>query len=162
MVDIKEIKRINQRLAEMEKKGLENTYDYQRMVSSIPPDYETRSRDGHIRLSRSKETLQNMDKKELEWINEKVVGIKGLQEKTGKKGQELYTELQNYTNVKDFMDNTSNLAKLYNLARQGITEAETAVTMLKNGLNNYTYDEVLPLFNAIKNDTYTEDFEVEW
>ena len=151
------IKRINERLAVYERRGLEESAKYKQLVNKIElyglPT--TQSRKGKLRLSRKKEDLQNINAEDLQEID-KLGGlkeeIKQVKARLVNQGndprdfikEDLYKEISNYGHLKTWSD--ENLTDVYKDVLAGFNSAIELKNMYKKGLRTYDYDSI---FNAV-------------
>ena len=151
------IKRINERLAVYERRGLEESAKYKQLVNKIQL-YDlpvTQSRKGKLRLSRKKEDLQNINTEDLKEIDnlgglkEELKQVKARLVNQGNDPRDfttgdLYKEITNYGYLKTWSD--ENLTDVYKDALAGFNSAVELKNMYKKGLRTYDYDNI---FSAI-------------
>ena len=151
------IKRINERLAVYERRGLEESAKYKQIVNKIQL-YDlpvTQSRKGKLRLSRKKEDLQNINTEDLQEIDnlgglkEEIKQVKARLVSQGNDPrdfikEDLYKEISNYGHLKTWSD--ENLTDVYKDALAGFNSAVELKNMYSKGLRTYDYDSI---FSAI-------------
>lgn len=151
------IKRINERLAVFERRGLEESAKYKQIVNKIQL-YDlpvTQSRKGKLRISRKKEDLQNIntdDLKEIDNLGGLKEELKQVKVRLANQGNDprdfttgdLYKEITNYGNLKTWSD--ENLTDVYKDTLAGFNSAIELKNMYKKGLRTYDYDTI---FNEI-------------
>ena len=151
------IKRINERLAVYERRGLEESAKYKQIVNKIElyglPT--TQSRKGKIRISRKKEDLQNINTEDLQEID-KLGGLKEelkqVKARLVNQGndprdfikEDLYKEITNFGHLKTWSE--ENLTDVYKDAIAGFNSAIELKNMYTKGLRTYDYDSI---FSAI-------------
>lgn len=155
MDKLKVIKRINQRLAIYEKAGLTESYNYQNIISTIR-SLElpvTKSKSGHLRISRGKLSMENMNEVDLAKVDrkpslaqERQKARKKLKNDLGRKPtkQEEDEFIKQSGALNTWIDN--NLDYVYMLQRsenEKLSEASSKlISMMHNGLRNYKYDVI--------------------
>ena len=151
------IKRINERLAVYERRGLEESAKYKQLVNKIEL-YDlpiTQSRKGKLRISRKKEDIQNINTEDLKEIDnlgglkEELKQVKARLVSQGNDPRDfingdLYKEITNYGYLKTWSD--ENLTDVYKDALAGFNSAIELKNMYKKGLRTYDYDSI---FSAI-------------
>lgn len=152
----KVIKRINERLAVYERKGLTDSANYQRIIERIQL-YElptTESRNGQLRLSRKKEDLQEINLNDLVKIDnlpslkqEVAITKKKLTERLERKPtqEEIQRDISNYGRLERWAKD--NLPDLYIESKSGNESARYLESMFDSGLRAYNYDYI---FDRIK------------
>ena len=151
------IKRINERLAVYERRGLEESAKYKQLVNKIElyglPT--SQSRKGKLRISRKKEDLQNINTEDLQEID-KLGGLKEelrqvkarlVNQGNGPRDfikEDLYKEITNFGRLKSWSE--ENLSDIYKDALAGFNSAVELKNMYSKGLRTYDYDSI---FSAI-------------
>ena len=157
------IKRINERLAVFERRGLEDSAKYKQIVNKIQL-YDlpvTQSRKGKLRLSRKKEDLQNINTEDLQEINklgglkEELKQVKARLVNQGNDPRDfttgdLYKEITNYGYLKTWSD--ENLTDVYKDALAGFNSAIELKAMYKKGLRTYDYDTIFAAIARYENE----------
>lgn len=158
------IKRINERLAVYERRGLEESAKYKQLVNKIQL-YDlpvTQSRKGKLRLSRKKEDLQNINTEDLKEID-KLGGLKEelrqVKARLVSQGndprdfikEDLYKEITNYGSLKSWSD--ENLTDVYKDALAGFNSAIELKNMYKKGLRTYDYDMIFTAIARYENES---------
>lgn len=161
---LNQIKAVNQRLADFEKKGLKDTTEYKNIIMNIERSgiKTTKSKSGNIRISRSKDNLANtkvktqygnmMNKGELlgTLLRKKTVGKlrKEAKEQLDKKAseQDIYKKIFEIDERKEFI--SSHLSEWYLLFSSFFSEStdniedfnksvHTAMKELAEGVRDY-------------------------
>ena len=158
------IKRINERLAVYERRGLEESYKYKQIVNKIElyglPT--TQSRKGKLRLSRKKEDLQNINTEDLKEIDnlgglkEELKQVKARLVSQGNDPrdfikEDLYKEITNFGRLKTWSD--ENLTDVYKDALAGFNSAIELKNMYKKGLRTYDYDSIFSAISRYENES---------
>lgn len=157
----KAIKRINERLAVYERKGLTDSANYQRIIERIQL-YElptTESRDGQLRLSRKKEDLQSINLNDLVKIDnlpslkqEVAITKKKLTERLERKPtlEEIQRDISNYGRLERWAKD--NLPDLYIDSKSGNESARYLESMFDSGLRVYNYDYIFDKITDYENE----------
>ena len=153
----KQIKRINQRLAQMEKTGYEGTGIYNRLVTAIMTSglQTTESREGNVRLSRAKMQKegnglftfqQNLDFIEKQpKLGDELIKAKKEDYFEGSTPKERVIEKYDFEErLNDF------LQQMYDDMNRGNMYAFELETQSTNGLRNVTYDYLKSLMDSIE------------
>ena len=157
------IKRINERLAVYERRGLEESAKYKQLVNKIEL-YDlptTQSRKGNLRISRKKEDLQNINTEDLQEIDklgglkEELKQVKARLVSQGNDPRDfttddLYKEITNYGHLKTWSD--ENLTDVYKDALAGFNSAIELKNMYKKGLRTYDYDTIFATIARYENE----------
>ena len=158
------IKRINERLAVYERRGLEESAKYKEIVNKIElyglPTAQ--SRKGKLRISRKKEDLQNINTEDLQEID-KLGGLKEelkqVKSRLINQGndprdfikEDLYKEITNYGHLKTWSD--ENLTDVYKDALAGFNSAVELKNMYSKGLRTYDYDSIFSAISRYENES---------
>ena len=153
----KQIKRINQRLAKMEKSGYEGTGIYNRLVTAILSSglQMTESRSGNIRLSRATKQKQGNGlftfQQNLNYIeNQPKLGDELIKAKK----EDYYkgdTPKERVINKFDFEERLHDfLQQMYDDMNRGNMYAFELENQSRKGLRNETYDYLESLMNNIE------------
>ena len=153
----KQIKRINQRLAQMEKTGYEGTGIYNRLVTAILTSglQTSESRGGNVRLSRSKMQKQGNGlftfQQNLDYIeNQPKLGDELIKAKKEDyfKGSTPEERVIAKFNFQDRLDDF--LQQMYDDMNRGNMYAFELENQSRKGLRNVTYDYLESLMNNIE------------
>lgn len=157
------IKKINERLAVYERRGLEFSAKYKQIANKIQL-YDlpvTQSRKGKIRISRKKEDLQNINTEDLQEIDN-LGGLKAelrqVKARLVSQGNDprdfttgdLYKEITNYGYLKSWSD--ENLTDVYKDELAGFNSAIELKNMYKKGQRTYDYDTIFAAIARYENE----------
>lgn len=171
----KVIKRINERLAVYERKGLTDSANYQRIIERIQL-YDlptTESKNGQLRLSRKKDDIQEINLNDLVKIDnlpslkqEVAITKKKLTERLERKPtrEEIERDVKNYGRLEQWAKD--NLPELYIESKSGNEKAQELESMFDSGLRNFDYDYIFQkiqeyelsknqIFKDLKNESST-------
>lgn len=142
------IKAINERLATYERQGLTQSANYQKMIERIQLEGlpTTTSKNGTIRISRSKENLLDINTESLGRVKvlPSLVQERAQLKSRGIKDKESQDyNIISYGKLKQWAD--ENLQELYNDARQGLENSEILEEMFDDGMRNYDYDYIFSM-----------------
>lgn len=147
---LKTIKAINERMAVYERQGLTDSYYYRKMQERIRLEGLplTTSKEGELRISRSKSALEEISEQSLKRINNlpslkeerkrlRASGIKDIMEQN--------KQIQQYGDLQKWCED--NLDDLYDDELSGLAEADTLTSKLKEGLRTYDYDRIFAMIS---------------
>lgn len=149
------VKRINERLASYERKGLTDSAYYRNILERIEllglPT--TRGRNGELRISRATEDLRELAT-DLRADLDRVDRLPALREELRKLPRELrrasreekYEHIRAYGYLRTWCE--EHLVELYNEARSGLSEANELQELFDNGARNRDYSEIFRLIEA--------------
>lgn len=154
------IKKINERLATYERKGLTDSASYHEIMETIQllelPT--TESKKGTLRISRSKTDITEISERDLSRL-EDIGGLREemriAREKGYKIKEEQYNYINNYGYVKTWMD--ENIDNLYADVIKGINPyAKELMGKIENGFRRDTYESIKRLI------TLYENYDTSW
>lgn len=152
---LKIIKRVNERMAVYERKGLTSSAYYRNLVETIEnlglP--ASQSRGGAVRLSRNKSDIDEVAHTMSQDL-QKVDRMPALKEELKKLPKEIrksplnerYEHIRNYGKLKTWCEN--NLTPLYNDSRAGIQSAIELENALHDGIRKYDYATIFSMIYA--------------
>ena len=154
---LKIIKRINQRLAEYEKRGLTDSRYYKKIVTKMKMSGldTTHSKTGELRLSRSKNALEKAITEFGSEALQRIESLPSLKQEVAKEKaraktnkerattREIYERINKQGKLERWLE--ENLTPLYADAQAGMKEAETLYKATKEGLRPKTYDYIFSL-----------------
>lgn len=152
---LKIIKRVNERMAVYERKGLTSSAYYRNLVETIEnlglP--ASQSRGGAVRLSRNKTDIDEVARTMSQDL-QKVDKMPALKEELRKLPKDLkkrplserYEHIKNYGSLKKWCD--ENLTPLYNDARSGVQSAIALESLFNEGARPYDYSTIFSMIDA--------------
>ena len=153
----KQIKRINQRLAQMEKTGYEGTGIYNRLVTAILTSglQTSESRGGNVRLSRAKMQKEGNGlftfQQNLNYIENQPKLATELRKAKKEKYFKGDTPKERVTNKYDFEERLQDfLQQMYDDMNRGNMYAFELENQSRKGLRNETHDYLESLMNNIE------------
>ena len=149
------IKKINERLASYERRGLTDSATYQEIKETIQllelPTTESKS--GTLRISRAKTDIPEVTERDLTRLDElgglreemKIASEKGYKTK-----EEKHEYINNYGFTKEWMN--ENIDNLYADVIKGINPyAKELMSKIKGGLRAETYDKIRGMIDLYEN-----------
>lgn len=149
------IKKINERLATYERKGLTDSASYHEIMETIQllelPT--TESKLGTLRISRAKTDITEVSERDLSRL-EDIGGLREemriAREKGYKTKEEQYNYISNYGYVKTWMD--ENIDNLYADVIKGLNPyAKELMSKIESGLRRDTYESIKRLISLYEN-----------
>ena len=153
----KQIKRINQRLAQMEKSGYKGTAIYNKLVTTILTSglQTSESRGGNVRLSRSKKQKQGNGlftfQQNLDYIENQpklATELRKAKKQDYFRGKTPKERVINKYNFEERLDDF--LQQMYDDMNRGNMYAFELENQSRKGLRNETYDYLESLMNNIE------------